>query len=73
MGGGQIRARRAGKSLINIMASKAAQARGERTVWITSDPRKTAAMLLQSGATVEIVWPDRVIPVWPADKLFREG
>jgi hypothetical protein len=48
-------ARRGGKSLLAVEATKAAQRRGETVLWATHDQAATAAMLSKHGALSEVV------------------
>ena len=57
-----MRGRRAGKTLIDVEASKLAQAQGRRVLWATDDQARTAAMLAKHGAISEVVGEMFVVP-----------
>ena len=62
MGKLEINARRAGKTLAAVEATKAAKKRGLDTLWATRDQAATAELLAKHGALSEIVGNHYVRP-----------
>ena len=58
----QMRARREGKTLIAVEATKIAQQQGKRVIWATGDQAATAERLSKHGALSELVGTDFVVP-----------
>ena len=63
-----MQARRAGKMLAQVEATKAAQAQGKRVMWFTNDQAKTAETLSKHGALSELVGEAAVIPHFKKSK-----
>jgi len=57
------------KTLVGVMAAKAAQSQGKRVLYFTNDQSETASMLSKHGALSEIVGENYVAPRWPKSKL----
>lgn len=50
-----IPARRGGKTLVAVNASKAAQRQGKTMLWATNDQTATGALLAKHGALSEVI------------------
>ena len=59
---------RAGKTVIAIMAAKAAQKQGKRVLWLTNNQVDTATILAKHGALSELVNNNGIIPHFRKEK-----
>ena len=61
-------ARREGKTRAAVEGTKAAQKRGQRVLWVTTNQTSTAALLARHGALSEVIGDSYLAPKFKSNK-----